>query len=198
MPGDYKYVDLNGDGTITDADREVIGHGFPTLTYGLILNLSYKNFDFSMNTHGVAGIDILSYSSARLQSVYNPTGGYQNVLAEYVNNAWSSTNKNSTTHRITKTDYNKNYRVSDAYIKKGDYFKISNIQIGYTLPKKVVRYARMENVRVYLSADNVLTVSPYNKYGDPEIGSSNVLFTGFDSGRYPFPMSVSFGLNVTF
>lgn len=197
-PGDYKFVDLNGDGTITDADREVLGHGFPKLTYGLTLNLSYKNFDFSMNTHGVAGIDILSYSSARLQSVYNPTGGYQNVLAEYVNNAWSETNKTGTAHRISKTDYNKNYRVSDAYIKKGDYFKISNVQLGYTLPKKVVRMARMESVRLYLSADNVLTISPYNKYGDPEIGSSNVLFTGFDSGRYPFPMSVSFGLNVTF
>jgi len=115
-----------------------------------------------------------------------------------VNIALSETNKNGTAHRISKTDYNKNYRVSDVYLKKGDYFKISNIQIGYTLPKKVVRHARMENVRLYLSADNVLTISPYNKYGDPEIGSSNVLFTGFDSGRYPFPMSVSFGLNVTF
>lgn len=198
QPGDYKFVDLNGDGTITDADREVIGHGFPTLTYGLILNLSYKNFDFSMNTHGVAGIDILSYSAARLQSVYKPDGGYQNVLAEYVHNAWSETNKNGTAHRISKTDENKNYRVSDAYIKKGDYFKISNVQLGYSLPKNVVRRARMENVRVYVSADNVATFSPYKKYGDPEIGSSNVLYTGFDSGRYPFPMSVSFGLNVTF
>ncbi len=192
-PGDYKFVDLNGDGTITDADREVIGHGFPTLTYGLILNLSYKNFDFSMNTHGVAGIDILSYSAARLQSVYKPDGGYQNVLAEYVKDAM-----NGTAHRISKTDENKNYRVSDAYLKKGDYFKISNIQFGYTLPKNIVRRARMENVRVYVSADNIATFSPYKKYGDPEIGSSNVLFTGFDSGRYPFPMSVSFGLNVTF
>ena len=197
-PGDYKFVDINKDGTITDADREVIGHGFPTLTYGFILNLSYKNFDFSMNTHGVAGIDILSYSSARLQSVYNPTGGYQNVLSEYINNAWSETNKTGTAHRISKTDNNKNYRVSDVYIKKGDYFKISNIQFGYSLPKNVVRRARMENVRVYVSADNLATFSPYKKYGDPEIGSSNVLFTGFDSGRYPFPMSVSFGLNVTF
>lgn len=198
QPGDYMFADLNGDGTITDADREIIGNGFPALTYGLIINLSYKNFDFSMNTHGVAGIDILSYSSARLTSVWNPTGGYQNVLAEYANNAWSSSNPNGTYHRISKQDYNKNYRVSDKYLQKGDYFKISNVQLGYTLPKKVVRHARMEKVRVYVSADNVLTISPYKKYGDPEIGSSNVLFTGFDSGRYPFPMSVSFGLNITF
>ena len=104
QPGDYKFVDLNGDGQITDADRTVIGNGYPKFTYGMNLTASWKNFDFSMNLYGVAGMDILSYSSARLTSVYAPDGGYQNVLKEYINNAWSSSNTGAKYPRITKTD----------------------------------------------------------------------------------------------
>lgn len=197
-PGDFKYIDLNGDGQITDEDRTVIGNGFPTLSYGLTLTASYKNFDFSMNMYGVAGMDIYSYSAARLTSMYGPDGGYQNVLAEYVKNAWTLENPNGKYPRITKGDHNKNHRSSDAFIKKGDYLKISNIQFGYTFPKNLVKHAKMENARVFVSADNILTLSSYNKWGDPEVGSDKVLLTGFDGGRYPFPLSVSFGVNVQF
>ncbi len=198
QPGDFMFVDLNGDNQITDADRTVIGNGYPKFTYGLNLSASWKNLDFSMNLHGVAGIDILSYSSARLTSIYAPDGGYQNVLAEYIRNAWSENNVDAKYPRISKTDYNRNMRVSDAYIKKGDYLKISNIQIGYTFPRQVLKPLRMDNLRVFASMDNVCTISSYNKYGDPEVGDTNVLFSGFDGGRYPFPMSVTFGLNLQF
>ena len=197
-PGDFKYIDLNGDGQITDEDRTVIGNGFPTLSYGLNLTASYKNFDFSMNMYGVAGMDIYSYSAARLTSMYGPDGGYQNVLAEYVKNAWTLENPNGKYPRITKGDHNKNHRASDAFIKKGDYLKISNIQVGYTFPKNLIKHAKMENVRVFVSADNILTLSSYNKWGDPEVGSNRVLLTGFDGGRYPFPLSISFGASVQF
>ncbi len=198
VPGDYKYVDINGDGQITDADRTIIGNGYPKFTFGLNLNASWKNFDFSMNLYGVAGMDVLSYSAARLTSINTVTGGYQNVLAEYIENAWSESNPNGIYPRITKTNYNKNYRVSDAYIKKGDYLKISNIQLGYTFPKNRLKHLKMEMARVYINLDNIATISSYKKWGDPEIGDSNVLFSGFDAGRYPFPMSVTFGLNVQF
>ncbi len=197
-PGDFKYIDLNGDGQITDEDRTVIGNGFPTLSYGLNLTASYKNFDFSMNMYGVAGMDVYSYSAARLTSMYGPDGGYQNVLAEYVKNAWTLENPNGKYPRITKGDHNKNHRSSDAFIKKGDYLKISNIQFGYTFPKNLVKHAKMENARMFVSADNILTLSSYNKWGDPEVGSDRVLLTGFDGGRYPFPLSVSFGVSVQF
>ena len=197
-PGDFKYIDLNGDGQITDEDRTVIGNGFPTLSYGLNLTASYKNFDFSMNMYGVAGMDVYSYSAARLTSMYGPDGGYQNVLAEYVKNAWTLENPNGKYPRVTKGDHNKNHRSSDAFIKKGDYLKISNIQFGYTFPKNLVKHAKMENARMFVSADNILTLSSYNKWGDPEVGSDRVLLTGFDGGRYPFPLSVSFGVSVQF
>ena len=198
QPGDYKFVDLNGDGQITDADRTVIGNGYPKFTYGLNLNASWKNIDFSMNLYGVAGMDVLSYSAARLTTLNSVTGGYTNVLTEYIQNAWSEENPNGIYPRLTKTNFNQNHRVSDAYIKKGDYLKISNIQVGYTFPKKLLKPVKMEHARVFVSLDNIATFSSYKKWGDPEIGDSNVLFSGFDAGRYPFPMSVTFGLNVNF
>ena len=197
-PGDIRFKDLNNDGKINEDDRTVIGNGFPTLSYGLNLTASYKNFDFSMNMYGVAGMDIYSYSAARLTSMYGPDGGYQNVLAEYVKNAWTLENPNGKYPRITKGDHNKNHRASDAFIKKGDYLKISNIQVGYTFPKNLIKHAKMENARVFVSADNILTLSSYNKWGDPEVGSNRVLLTGFDGGRYPFPLSISFGASVQF
>lgn len=198
QPGDLMFEDLNGDHQITDADRTVIGDGYPKFTYGLNLSASWKNLDFSMNIYGVAGMDILSYSSARLTSVYAPNGGYQNVLSEYVHNAWSESNVNAKYPRITKTDYNHNMRVSDAFVQKGDYLKISNIQIGYSFPEHILTPAKMDNARVFVSVDNACTFSSYNKFGDPEVGSSNVLFSGFDGGRYPFPVSVTFGLSMQF
>lgn len=197
QPGDYKYVDVNGDGEITDEDRTVIGNGYPKINYGFNLNASWKNIDFSMNLYGVAGMDILSYASARLTTIHNSSDGYQNLLADYVRNAWTQTNTSADYPRITKTDYNYNIRVSDAFIKKGDYLKISNVQIGYTFPKNILKKTKLENARVYVNLDNLYTFSSYKRYGDPEVGSSNVLLSGFDAGRYPFPMSVSFGLNLS-
>ena len=197
-PGDYKFKDLNGDGYINDDDREIIGNGYPKLNFGLNLGVNYKAFDFSMNLYGVLGQDILSYSYARLNTIYNPRNGYQNCLSDFLNNAWTPQNKSTVYTRLTGKDDNHNVRVSDAFIKKGDFLKIGNVQLGYTLPKPVVNAMRMRSARVYVSVDNPLTISAYNKYGNPEIGNSNVLRTGFDSGRYPFPTTYNFGMSVQF
>ena len=189
---------MNGDGYINDDDREIIGNGYPKLNFGLNIGVNYKQFDFSMNMYGVLGQDILSYSYARLNTIYNPRNGYQNCLSDFLNNAWTPQNKSTTYTRLTGVDNNHNVRVSDAFIKNGNFLKISNVQLGYSIPKAVVRRARMEAVRVYVSVDNPLTISSYNKYGNPEIGNSNVLRTGFDSGRYPFPVTYNFGMSVQF
>ena len=83
-------------------------------------------------------------------------------------------------------------------IKNGDFFKISNIQIGYTLPKNISQMLLIQNARVYLAVQNVCCISGYNKYGDPECGQGSVLYTGLDTGRYPMPRTYAFGINVTF
>ena len=88
-------------------------------------------------------------------------------------------------------------RVSDAWVKNGDFLRISNLQIGYTLPKTFLTHLGIQNARVYAAVQNLLTISGYNKYGDPECGQGSVLFTGLDTGRYPMPRTFMFGLNVT-
>lgn len=197
QPGDYKYIDLNGDGYISDEDKAILGDGYPTLNYGLNLSAGYKGWDFSMYIYGVLGQDILSYSYANLISVKSPSDGYQNSLSDYMKNAWSETNPSTVYPRLTRKDSNHNTRVSDAYIKNGDFLRISNIQVGYTFPKRWVEKLRMESLRVYASIENVGTITGY-KYGDPEVGDASVLKTGFDAGRYPFPRTYAFGLSVQF
>ncbi|MDR1645810.1 MAG: TonB-dependent receptor [Tannerellaceae bacterium] len=197
-PGDFRYKDLNGDGYIDGEDREVLGNGFPTLNYGLTLTAGYRNFDAMVYLYGVAGVDIYSYASMKMTQLYKTTGGVQNTLKEYINNAWTPQNLSTEYPRLTIVDRNLNQRASDAYIKDGDFLKIGNIQIGYTVPRSILRPLKMESARIFISAENILTISPYNKYGDPEVGESNVLRTGFDSGRYPYPRSIAGGLNVQF
>jgi len=197
VPGDYKYKDLNGDGVITEADRQIIGNGFPKFNYGINLNVAWKNFDLSLYGYGVAGLDILSYSAMRLSVGYiGDDGCVPNTLKD--NDYWSATNTGAELPRITMMDGNWNRRVSTAWVKKGDYFKISNLQIGYTFDRKLLEPLKLTNARVYFAISNLALFSPYKKYGDPECGQGCVLYTGLDTGRYPTPRTYQFGLSFSF
>ena len=87
---------------------------------------------------------------------------------------------------------------ADAWVKKGDFFKISTVQLGYNFDKNLLNLIKLEGARVYVAIQNLATFSSYNKYGDPEVGQGSVLYTGLDSGRYPMPRTYSFGLNIQF
>lgn len=197
VPGDFKFRDMNGDGWVDDKDREILGDGYPTLSYGLNLSLNWKNWDFSMYLYGVAGQDVLSYSYRNLTNIGTPSGGYHSVLAEYANQAWSGEGSTNKYPRLTRADANHNSQVSDAYILNGDFLKVQNIMIGYNFPKQLVKPLKMESARIFTSVENLFTITGYNA-GDPEIGNSNVLQTGFDGGRYPFPRTFTFGLSIGF
>lgn len=196
--GDYRFVDVNNDSHIDAQDQVVLGNGFPMLNYGLTINLGWKRFDFMMHTYGVAGVDIFSYSKMKMTSLYKTTGGIQNTLADYINGAWTKENKRTTMPRLTINDSNMNRRASDAYVISGDFLKIANMQIGYTLPASALSAVKMSSARIYFSVDNVATFSKYKPYGDPEVGEGNVLRTGFDGGRYPYPTTYTLGLSFQF
>lgn len=196
--GDFKYKDLNGDGHIDGDDQKVLGNGFPKLNYGLTLNASWKNWDAMIYMYGVAGMKINSYAAMKMTQLYKTGGGVQNTLKEYINNAWSESNTNTMYPRMTMNDNNTNMKASDAYVKKGDFLKIANIQIGYTFPKRWLQPLRMDNARIFTSVENLACFSGYNKFGDPEVGNAAVLQTGFDGGRYPYPRTFTFGLSVQF
>nr|WP_320021134.1 TonB-dependent receptor [uncultured Draconibacterium sp.] len=198
QPGDFKYVDINNDGQISEEDMDVLGNGFPKLNYGLMLDATYKNWDFSVYMYGVLGQDILSYSAMKLSTMTPSDDCVSNILADVAADAWSTTNTDGAYPRLSITDLNFNTRTSDAWIKKGDFLKISNIQVGYTLPNNIAKSLKMSGARVYASVQNLATFSSYNKYGDPEVGQGSVLYTGLDTGRYPTPRTYTFGVNIKF
>ena len=197
--GDFKYKDLNEDGFIDQKDMTILGNGFPKVNYGLTLNASYKNWDFSMYSYGVIGQQIYSYSAMTLSNIYGTDNGtIPNILNSSSAEAWTPENKSNTLSKLSILDYNQNMRGSSAWVKNGDFLKISNIQVGYNFDRKLLRSLSIESTRLYVAVQNVICISSYNKYGDPEAGHGSVLYTGLDTGRYPMPRIYSLGLNIQF
>ena len=195
--GDMKFKDINNDGKIDDDDRQIIGNGFPALNYGLNLGATYKDWDFSIYMYGVFGQDILSYSAMKLSSMTQlDDQTTPNILKSAYEDAWR--NGSGSLPRLSIGDYSRNTRVSDMWVKNGDFLRISNIQVGYTLPRAISDKLFIQKARVYVGINNLLTISGYNKYGDPEVGTGSILFQGLDTGRYPQPRTFMAGLNVTF
>ncbi len=204
VPGDFKYKDISGpngvpDGFLDANDMTILGNGFPKVNYGLTLNAAYKNWDFSIYTYGVLGAKIYSYSAMVLSNMFPSDNGFTpNVLNEVAQSAWTPTNHSTTMSRLSFLDLNYNMRGSDAWVKKGDFLKISNVQFGYNLDKKMLKSLGIGSTRLYVSVQNLMCFSSYNKYGDPEAGQGSVLYTGLDTGRYPSSRTYSFGLNIQF
>ena len=182
-----------------DADRVILGNGLPSFNFGLNLSAAYKNWDFSLYTYGVLGMDILSYSKMRY-SIMNPSDDSWTpaLLEESYNNMWSTNNPGGLLARLTRLDNNKNSRISDAWIESGDFLKVSNIQVGYNIPITLLSTMGLSASLIYAAVQNVFTISGYTKYGDPEVGQGSVIYTGLDTGRYATPRTFMFGLNVTF
>jgi len=197
--GDFKYKDINGDGFIDQKDMTILGNGFPKVNYGLTLNASFRNWDFSVYSYGVLGQQIYSYSAMALSNIYGTDNGtIPNILKSSAAEAWTPTNHSNTLSKLSVLDFNQNMRGSSAWVKNGDFFKISNIQVGYNFDKRILKPLSVESARLYVSVQNAFCFSSYNKYGDPEAGQGSVLYTGLDTGRYPNPRIYSFGLNIQF
>ena len=195
--GDVMFKDLNGDHVIDQNDRQILGNGFPALNYGLTIGANYKDWDFNLYMYGVFGQDILSYSAMKMSSMRQLDDQCTpNILEEAYDQAFR--NGNGSLPRLSIGDYNRNFRVSDMWVKNGDFLRIANLQVGYTLPKQIANMLSIQKARVYVGVNNLLTISGYNKYGDPECGSGSVLYTGLDTGRYPQPRTWMAGINVTF
>ncbi len=197
--GDYIFEDVNNDGVLDQNDMVILGNGFPTLNYGINLGATYKNWDFSVYMYGVFGQDIFSYSAMRLSNMFcSDDGTTPNILSEVASAAWSASNPTGTISRLSIQDKNHNMRASNMWVKNGNFLRISNIQVGYTLPREFAKKLLLQSARVYLAIANLATISPYNKYGDPEVGQGSVIYAGLDTGRYANPRTFQFGLNVTF
>lgn len=193
--GDVKYVDVNGDGVVDENDMTFIGNPHPDFTFGFTNTFRYKNIDLSIFIQGSVGNDVMNLT--RRNGIQNAML-YQNQLKEAAN-YWTVDNPNTDIPRPVPSNSNPNLLISDRFIEKGDYARIQNLTLGYTLPAEISSTLKLSRLRIYATAQNLLTITKYKGY-DPEIGSFNqdVLLTGVDNGRYPSPRTFTFGVNLDF
>lgn len=200
-PGDIRFFDLpdedgNLDGKITDDDRTDLGSPIPTLNYGLTGTVKYKNFDAFMSWTGIAGNKILYEFGYWMEGMIRPFNATTTVLDRWVSESQPG---NGTVPRAVKTDPSKNLRMSDRFIYSGAYARMRLISFGYTMPEELIQNTfkgAIDNVRFYLSADNLITITNYPGY-NPEIGGNNT-DRGTDGGTNPAPRTFRIGVNVSF
>ena len=189
-PGDLKFADVNGDGSISELDITNIGKPWADVILGLNLGATFRGFDIRMLFAASIGNDI--FRSYERQDV--PFNNYSTAWLD----RWSESNPNGNYPRVTATDPNGNSRPSSFYVEDASYLRLRNLQIGYSLPKKLLEKVEMKNCRIYASFDNLLTLTGYSGF-DPEIGTNGwILDTSIDKGFYPQLKTMGFGLNITF
>ncbi|MDO5421090.1 MAG: TonB-dependent receptor [Bacteroides sp.] len=190
-PGDFKYVDFNNDGKITDDDKQYLGSYMPKITFGFGGNLQWKGIDFSFQFQGVGKSTV--YNGFK-QMGYTGRGQGGNMLAD-VKNSWEY-NKTSGVPRIGLiSDPNGNYNsLNDFFLEDASYLRLKNVTIGYTLPDNVMRIIGLpgSTARFYLNGENLFTATDYSGI-DPEVGNF-----GIDGGTYPVARSFSIGFNFSF
>lgn len=189
QPGDLKFVDRNGDGEINDEDRTMIGNPHPDFTFGLTLGAQYKGFDFSAFFQGSVGNDIMNILK---YDIYAGTGWY-NAPKDILTDFWTgpgSTNKNFAVDANSRM----NLQMSEWFIEDGSYVRLKNLQVGYTLPNQLTRKFAISNLRFFLAAQNLFTITNYSGL-EPEVGNSSTLYNGIDAGFYPQSRIFMFGLS---
>ncbi|MET1055203.1 MAG: TonB-dependent receptor [Pedobacter sp.] len=192
VAGDLKFVDQNGDGKIDNNDRVYKGSALPDFSYGFSFNANYKNFDINIFAQGVQGSKI--FNGIKYMTLNAASGQNYNKDAAILE-AWSPTNTGGEIPRVSARDNNGNFsNTSDFYLENGSYLRIKNVTLGYTLHKAFLEKLKMSNMRLYVTANNLFTITKYTGF-DPEVGSE---LNGIDVGRYPQARSVMFGLNVNF
>lgn len=202
VAGGEKYRDISGkkdangnplyqpDGIINNDDRAIIGNPNPKFTYGFNNDFSYKNFDLSVFFQGSQGNDMLSYTLLELETI----SGRNNATTEALNR-WTPTNTNT---NVPKASATRSQRASSRFIFDGSYLRLKNVSLGYTLPKSTLNQLKIQSLRFYVSAQNILTSTKYRGF-DPEVNyrSSN-LNAGVDYASYPNAKSITAGINVGF
>ena len=189
VPGDIKFVDVNGDNKISDLDRTKIGDPFADFTMGWSLGFDYKNFDLNVFTYASSGNDIYR--------AYERNAQYSNKFRSILNR-WTGagTTNDARSPRYSFLDANSNIRVSDRYVEDGSFIKIKNLLVGYTLPASLINNKAFSKIRIYAQVKNLYTFTKYSGY-DPEI-PGGILNSGIDRGDYPQARTYSVGLDLKF
>lgn len=195
--GRFKYADINGDKKIDANDRTIIGNPNPDFTYGISLGAEVKNFDISTFWYGVAGKDIFNF--VRWWTDFSggfPGGRSKRALYE----SWlpDGSRPNATTPiQEFASSFSTSNVVNSYYVEKGDYFRLRNLQIGYTLPQSLLSKAKISKARIYVQGTNLFTATKYSGL-NPDVISTDDRAASIDVGTYPVVRQFLVGLNVTF
>lgn len=192
--GDVRYVNVNGDNSLTDADRTYIGSPIPKGFYGFGGEISYKGIVLSADFQGQYGNKILNYKETTRADLYN--------FEQHVMNRWRGEGTSNTEPRASAGGYN--FLTSSRFIQDGSFFRLRSVSIGYDLPVSVIEKLKMKSARFYVRGTNVFTSTKYTGYTpevatlDLKVPANEPLNNGIDRGTYPIPAVYSVGLNVTF
>ena len=188
-PGDLRFIDTNGDGILDSNDKVKMGSGTPKATIGFNISMEYKNFDLVANFFGSFGVKRYNmHRSDQFHSASKKFNGPRELL-----NAWTPENPNSNIPRLVLGDPNENFvKSSDYFLENGNFLRLNNLQLGYNLPRSICKDLKINNLRVYVAATRLFTITSYSGY-DPCSGSM-----GVDSSIYPLSRSYMLGLKFGF
>ena len=187
QPGDIRFLDITGDGEITDADKTFIGSPIPDFVYGFHGRVEWRSFDLSAAFSGQSGNEIMNAKKA-------VRFGLDNFESSYLDR-WTPTNASNTEPRVTNAGHN--YQASTRFIEDGSYLKLQSAQVGYRLAPALAARMRVDHARLYLSGTNLFTITDYSGYS-PEVTSFTVIDNGIDRGIYPTVRTFTIGLDVGF
>ena len=188
VPGDVRYVDVDGNGQINEDDRTMIGYGNPRWTYGANLTLAWKGIDFNIFFQGVADVDI--FDATRRVDARSVN------LPSWMLDRWTGEGtSNSIPRYVTGDGYN--WQSSDLYVYDGSFCRLKNMQLGYTLPQNLTRKIGVQKFRVFVAVENLATWTKYHGF-DPEISSGSDKSNGVDFGVYPQARTWTVGFNLEF
>ena len=182
VPGDVKYKDQNGDKVIDDYDKVAIGYStvLPEIMYGFSIGLGYKNVSLKADFQGVANYTLVR----NMSSMYRPLVGNKNVSQHYLENRWTPENTNARYPRLTTKQNDNNFRESSIWAENGNFLKLRNVELAYTLPKSWVNKIRLSNINLFargmnlFSFDHVKDMDPEQMYATyPSFRSYNIGLT---------------------
>jgi TonB-linked SusC/RagA family outer membrane protein len=200
-PGDVKYKDVNGDGVIDQNDRVFAGSPIPTLTYALTGQVHFKQFDLSLFFQGVSGDKIYNQVAMDIDGFYRPF----NVTEKTANDSWHGAGTSNTRPLLSWNDATNNTEASTRFLETGDYLKLKNVQLGYTLSNSLLTHLKINSARFFVSIQNVFTITKYSGQ-DPEMTTSADAASSNDGpkalnidwGTYPAARTTTVGVNVNF
>ncbi|MFH0757886.1 MAG: TonB-dependent receptor [Bacteroidota bacterium] len=189
VPGDFRYIDHNGDGVIDNLDRISYGSYTPKVMYAFNMGINYSRFDFSVELQGISGNKV--YNTKRINRF-----GNENYDADFAGNRWHGEGT-SNTYPSADVAGGMNARPNTFLVESGAYFRVRNLQLGYTIPAKLTSRISVESLRIYLSAQNPFTTFSYNGF-TPEIPGGSPSTAGMDYSVYPLSRITSFGISLNF